>query len=154
MRAALDRIGPPPEGGDALGDGRDIVIHCPACRQENVPAVSYDLQEHQYGVSHTTTWVKCLACGTHLYSKVGPAGLMGKSPEELAGVVVFRLSLIGRATAVLAIGLCLFPWVGMGMALLATLINWRTRGWPKPLSRVALAISVVPTAGITYLVNS
>jgi hypothetical protein len=151
VRAALDRIGPSAEGVAALGDGRDIVIHCPACKQQNVPAVSYDHHERQYGVSHTTNWVKCLACGTHLYSKVKPEELIGRAPDELAKVVVFRLSFVARATALLAVVVCLFPWVGTGMALLATLINLRTRGWPKPLSRIALAVSLVPTVAISYM---
>lgn len=154
VRAALDRLAPPPVGIDVLGDGRDLIINCPACKHKHVPAVSYDHREKEYGVSHTSTWVKCLACGTHLHSKVAAGELFGRSPEQLESVVVFRLSLVGRATASLAVLLCLFPWVGCGMALLATIINWRTRGWPRWTSRVALAVSAVVTVGMTILINS
>lgn len=156
---ALDRVGTlaAEADGDANAtsgnDGHDIVINCPACKRAHVPAVSYEHHEQYHGVTRDTTWVKCLECGTHLYSKLSWHQLVGLTPERLAEVVVFRLSLIGRVTALLAVILCLFPWVGMGMALLATLINWRTRGWPKTLSRIALAISVIPTVGVTILVS-
>jgi hypothetical protein len=154
VRAALDGIAPPPAGAAALGDGRDLLINCPACGGKHVPAVSYDHQEQQYGVTHTSSWVKCLACGTHLHSKGSADELFGRTPEQLESVLAFRLSLVARATALLAVLTCLFPWVGFGMALLATLINWRTRGWPRLASRIALAVSVVVTAGMTILINS
>jgi hypothetical protein len=154
MRSALDTVAPPPQGPQALGDGRDLVIKCPACKRQQVPGVSYEHHEQSHGFTRTTTWVKCLACGTSLYSKVPPDQLVGRSPEQLAEVVVFRLSLIARATAILAVCVCLLPYVGTGMALLATLITWRTRGWPRPLSRIALAISVVPTVALIILLRT
>jgi hypothetical protein len=154
VRAALDRVAPPPEGPAATGDGRDLVINCPACKSSHVPAVSYDWKEQSHGFTRTTTWVKCLACGTSLYSKAPPEELFGRTPEQLQGVVVFRLSLIKSMTALLAAGLCLFPYVGFGMALLGTLINWRTRGWPRLTSRVALAVGAVTTAALIIFLRT
>jgi hypothetical protein len=157
VRNALDDIAPvPSSAGDvpqieSTWDGRDILINCPACGGRGVQAVSYQHEERSHGITHTTTWVKCLGCGTSLYSRVIPEELIGRTPEELEQVVVFRVSLVARVTAVLSIALCWFPWIGMAVALLATVLSWRTRGWPKALSRVALAIALVLTAAATVL---
>lgn len=154
IREALDRVAPEPVGVEAIGDGQNLLINCPSCRRTHVPAVSYDLKERSYGFTHTSNWVKCLACEAELHSKEPPGHLFGRTPEQLESVVVLRLSLIARATAVMALAVCLFPWVGLGMALLATLVNWRTRGWPRPASLIALAVSAVVTVGLTILINS
>jgi hypothetical protein len=158
VRAALDGLTTPAEVAGAAPldaaegwDGRDIRINCPACGRRGVQAVSYEHAERSHGISHTTYWVKCLACGTSLYSKAIPEELIGRTPEELEKVIVLRVSLVARVTAVLSIVLCIYPWVGLAVAMLATALTWRTRGWQKTLSRVALSISLLFTVAATVL---
>ncbi len=145
VRAALELAGPV----EGPNDGRDLIINCPACGRKNVSAVSFDLREHSRGITHTTTWVRCLTCKTDLYSQLRANDLSGCSPESLARILTLRVSLIRRALAVLAVITCPMPAVGFVMALSATLANWRTRGWPKITSRVALAIATVVTGIVT-----
>jgi hypothetical protein len=149
LRRALDRISA--IAGSA--DIHDLRINCPACKRRDVAAVSYDYHEQHYGVRRTSTWVKCLECGTHLYSKATPDELAAMSLGQRDEVIAFRISLIKRMMALFSAVLCWFPWVGFVVSLVSTLINWRTPAWPRLVSRIALAVATVVTTAVTILIS-
>jgi cation transporter-like permease len=130
----------------AAGDGRDLVIHCPKCGRPNTSARAY-----QGPVDRHITWVKCMACNGKLYSKLPANELTGLSPEQLSTIVVHPDSRGMRLFAILAIALCIFPYVGLIASAISTATNWKITGWPKRVSVIALAISVVMTALVTYV---
>jgi hypothetical protein len=128
------------------GDGCDLVINCPKCGRSNTSARAY-----QGPVDRHITWVKCLACKGKLYSKLPADELTGLSPEQLSTIVVHPDSRGMRLFAILAIALCIFPYVGLIAAAISTATNWNITGWPKRMSVIALAISVVMTALVTIV---
>jgi len=128
------------------GDGRDLVINCPKCRTQGAKAVAYDLVESMdVVIRHRTTWIKCLACGAKLYSKRKAEDLAGLSAEQLEKIVVVRISLISKLFAVLSILTCIIPFFGLVVSIIATLLNYRHRGWLRWFSLVGLIISIIPT---------
>ena len=149
LRGALDRI----SAAAGAPDIHDLRINCPTCKRQDVAAVSYDYHEQYHGIRRTTTWVKCLECGTHLYSKGTPDELAAMSLQQRGEAIAFRISLIKRIMAILAIVLCIYPWIGFVTALVAAVMNWRTPGWPKWTSRVALAVATPITVGVTILIS-
>jgi len=136
------------------GDGRDLIINCPACRKKNTPAVAFDLTEKLHGFAHTSSWVRCLSCKADLHSKLRADELRGMSAEMLAVHVRHRLPWIKTTTALFAAILCLFPWVGIIISPIAMIVNWRVRAWTRTLSIIALAISTIVTViGLIIISN-
>lgn len=134
------------------GDGRDLLINCPNCGTRGARAVCYDLIEtYKVVIKHRTTWVTCSACGYKLYSKVPADQLRGRSAQELEGIVVRRVSLISKFFAIVAILLCILPIMGLILAIIATILNWKNRGWLRKVSLVALVISGLITAAFAVL---
>lgn len=125
----------------------NLRINCPRCGAKETRAVCYTVRE-VLGliVWHKTHWVKCLACGTELYSRLPPKDLAGLPPDVLEGVVVFRRSFVARTVTLLAVLLFWTPLVGLMVSALAVILNWRSGGWPKRLSLIALVISALLTA--------
>src|SRR3954451_23179172 len=94
---------PSPPAGGAAGV-TPIKINCPKCGAKNVDAYITVLKESlDLVIRQTTTWVRCSACGTELYSKRPAEELFGRTPEELEGVVVARVSLVARVVTILAL---------------------------------------------------
>ena len=146
----LDRVQP----HAASGDGRDIRINCPACGAKSVAAISFNEEEKLHGITvKTTTWVKCQACGKHLYSKLSPEELSGRSPADLESFVVVRTSLIASSMAILAILLCVVPVLGLCLAVVSTVVNARRRGWARMLSLVALVISLLTSGWMIFVLK-
>lgn len=151
IKQDLDRLQPIADSGD----GRDIIINCPKCGTHGAKAVSYDLLETvNVVIRHRTTWVKCLTCGAKLYSKRPADELIGRSPEELARIVVARVSLIAKVFAILAIATCIFPMVGLAVGVVATIVNWRIEGWLRKLSISGAVVSLLMTALVLAVILS
>ena len=78
--------------------------------------LAWELVEHHGLITHRTTLVKCLACGTSLYSPRPADELVDLSPEQLSQIIVYRISLIARFLAIAAIALCIVPVLGLLMS--------------------------------------
>jgi len=122
-------------------------IHCPACGRRDVEA---QIVEHSEKVmqavvvhvsTHTTWWVVCSACKTRLYSKLSGAELKQKTADQLVGVVVPRVSLVRQFFAVASVLLAIMPFVGIGMGIIAYLVNRKYPGWPRTVSKVGLGVT-------------
>ena len=123
-------------------------INCPVCGCLDVPA---EIVEHQETMmqslvipmgTHTTWWVVCSECQAKLYSKLSAAGLAGKSPEELVGQVYYYVSFVHQFLAVAALLLSPAPGLGTILGLIAWLVNRKTPGWPRKLSKFAVLASL------------
>jgi len=139
------------------GQSPAFLINCPKCGAKHVPAKITTLKETlDLVIRQTTTWVKCSACGTSLYSKRPAAEIIGMTPEQLERVLVNRVSLVSRVVAILAIVLCLFPFVGLAVAALSMALNWKAHGWSRKLSLIALPIALLMTvvAGVVIMMDT
>jgi hypothetical protein len=67
------------------------------------------------------------------------------SAKELEPIIVVYRSFYSKAFAVLAVITCIIPFLGVFTGLLASLFNFRRRGWLRRLSFASLLISIVPT---------
>jgi hypothetical protein len=91
---------------------------------------------------------------------IGPAAIVGGGvavlinrwkPAPPPSADASRASSLGRSLAIL--GLLASPVIGIGLllAVTATLLNRKTRGWPGILSFVALAVSLVATGIVAFV---
>jgi hypothetical protein len=123
-------------------------IHCPVCHGQNLPGEIIESQETLMEnlvvpvARHTTWWVVCSRCKTRLYSRQNAAELQGKTPDDLAGLVYYRVSLVHQFLAVAAVVLAITPGLGVIMGLIAWFVNRKTPGWPQRLSKYALWTAV------------
>ncbi len=119
-------------------------IDCPACGAAGVPGLSYQIEERAYFVFvHRTAWVVCSACGRHLFSRLLLDDLLGQLPHQISDHLVLRDSLPGRLMAICAMILSPTPALGLIVAVIAVLINRKSLGWPKKISYIGLAISLI-----------
>ena len=123
-------------------------IHCPACRARDVEA---QIIEHSEKVTemlvvhmatHTTWWVVCSSCKAKLYSKVSGPELATRTADQLVGVVVPRVGLVKQFWAVASILLSIAPGLGIGVGLIAYLVNRKSIGWPRTASKIGLGLSI------------
>jgi hypothetical protein len=125
-----------------------VVIHCPLCDQKPVQAVVFDRRERALLLGLipllvlNSTWVTCTACRGELHSKVKSEHLFNRDPEELAAFIYARVSFIDKFLAISALLLAVFPLLGLLYALLAWVVNRKSRGWPKKVTVIALWVSI------------
>jgi hypothetical protein len=50
-------------------------------------------------------------------------------------------SLLSRFLALIAVLLCCVPFIGLGLSVLALLLNWKSSDWTRTCSRVGLVLS-------------
>ncbi len=91
--------------------------------------------------THTTWWVVCSACKARLFSKVSGSELATRTADQLVGVVVPRVGLVKQFWAVASILLAIAPLVGIIVAIIAYLVNRKSVGWPRTVSKIGLGIS-------------
>jgi hypothetical protein len=101
------------------------------------------LEEKRGLITHRTTWVKCLACNTSLFSRRSAGELAGFSAEQLSGIIVDRISLINRFLAIVALAMSLLPVLGFVLSLVSLAVNWPQSGWIKRVGWISLCISSV-----------
>lgn len=127
--------------------GRNVIIHCPACDGRNVSAQTYDQKATDKWLDLVTvwvsrsTWVICTNCRAKLYSKLNCIELQGKSPEEISDQISLQVSFVRKFLAILALCLAVFPYLGVVMAMIGVIANWKSRGWPKVLSYAGLCLT-------------
>ncbi len=99
--------------------------------------------------TNTTWWVVCSACKVKLYSKLNAANILGKTPGELVGQISVYTSFVNQFMAVAALLPSWAPALGTILALIAWLVNWKTPGWPRKLSKFAFLASLYLHRGPT-----
>ncbi len=134
-----------------------IRIHCPACGARDVPATIIEHREHvtEFAVvtvaTHTTWWVQCSNCKATLYSKLNGAQLETKTADELVGLVYYRVSFVHQFLAIAAVALSFTPGLGTLLAAVAWVVNRKTKGWPRKLSKLAFIMSFVFLGGLILM---
>ena len=99
------------------------------------------------------TCVKCLDCGTIQLTKLPLKDLEGLSPGGLQPWLFPRVSIIAKFIALASILLFCAPVVGLGLGVAGLIMNFRSGGWPKVVSIVAIVLSLpVTLLGIVGLV--
>jgi hypothetical protein len=135
-----------------------IRFHCSACKQENVDGLVIQLRESIRAywllplLAISTWWVICSLCGAQHFSKYGFDELSWRTPEDLVDAIYMRTSLVNRILAWLALLLSCLPLIGLIFAIAAVAVNHRTRGWPRTLSLVGLALTTLFHAVFAVLI--
>jgi hypothetical protein len=125
-----------------------VVFDCPQCRSANVRGTAYDLRETVRLSDRTPVWgwqshwVRCSNCRVELYADRPSKELARVSAATVNQHVHAYLPLTKRFLAVASLLVGWTPVVGVVLALLATLVNVNTRGWPRWLSIAGLVIAV------------
>ena len=119
-------------------------IDCPACGAVGVPGLPYQLKERlNFVFVHKTAWVVCSACGRHLVSRLLLDDLLDQQPHQISDHLTVGNSLPGRVMAICAMILSPAPALGPIVAVIAVLINRKSLGWPKTVSYIGLAVSLI-----------
>lgn len=101
--------------------------------------------------SHTTWWVVRGGCKARLFSKLPGPELRQRTPDELVGFVVPRVSLIHQFLAVASVVLAITPFVGVRMGLIAYLVNRKSPGWTRVMSKVGLWLTGILHLGLILI---
>jgi ribosomal protein S27E len=132
--------------------GTQIRINCPMCGARNVIGHGYFQDEvTEFIIKRTTSWVQCSACGTALYSRDPATALVGRTPAQLEGVVIWRVSPIKKLLVSAACVLCVWPLVGLVTALAALITTWHIRGRWRRAARIAFGLSILAHVGLLLL---
>lgn len=137
--------------------GSEIRIDCPVCLAPGVAAETYDQKQTDTYLGFIplivsrSTWVVCRQCGARLSSRVKAAELAGKTTDELAGLIALRASFLRKTLAVLGLLLAIVPFVGPVMAVIAFVANRKIPGWPKKISVAGLAIALLISAFLVFV---
>jgi hypothetical protein len=123
-----------------------VQFECPHCGNQS-SGTAYDLRETirvstrvpRWGwQSH---WVRCGKCKSELHADCSAADLVGASPTIVNGHVRAYVSFPKRVLATASLLLCWAPVLGVLVALVATVANMGTRGWPRWVSLGSLVLS-------------
>ena len=125
-----------------------LVLDCPACKA-NVTAESYTHTEQLVMLAaipiapkSRTYWLNCPSCGETLRSSLPASELRDQPAAVISQHVRHRVSPVKKLLAILAIGLFFMPLLGLLLGVGALIVNYKTAGWAKKLSWIALALSV------------
>ena len=134
--------------------GPALRFHCSACGCGDASARTF-----QYGERATllhvvplspyteTNYVKCENCGESFVSDVSVFDLPNYTPDQIAGVLHRRISLVVLTLTICGILLFVFPIVGLAVNVIALILNWRRRGhWTRKVSWIGTVLSVPTTA--------
>jgi len=137
--------------------GPTIVMHCPLCNANSVPADSYE-QIDRLGLFWVipllrvrNTFVQCSACGKKSIAKVTTNEIADYSADELSYYLTGYISIVARFLAIASLLLFWAPAIGLVLGISAVLANLRTVGWPRMMSWVGAILSGIVTIGLLVL---
>jgi hypothetical protein len=124
-----------------------VTVHfeCPKCQSQSV-GTAYDLRETirvstrvpKWGwQSH---WVRCAKCKSELHADCSAKELVGASATTVSGHIRAYIPFPKRFMAMASLVLCWAPVLGVGVGLMAVVVNWRTSGWPRWVSLMGLML--------------
>jgi|GEM_PF-4962064 len=132
--------------------GPEILFHCSACGEQDTLAETSEQCDTVAAIGKATTFVKCKSCRKTFISEIGIDEIADLSPTELAPRLSKRILLFNKMLAFLGVGLCWVPLVGLVIALIALVCNWKTAKWLKTLSLVGVALSLaIPFLMLVYV---
>jgi predicted nucleic-acid-binding Zn-ribbon protein len=133
-------------------EGPTVTMDCPSCGRRG-PAESKEVFEQGTlfllipSFRHRTTWLTCRNCGKTFYVNRSLEELSGLHPAELGGMLYDNPSYWGPTILVLiALACSVIPFVGLLVAFLTQPWIWKSPGWQRILSWVALIISFISTS--------
>lgn len=126
-----------------------VTVHfeCPNCRSPSV-GTAYDLRETIRVSTRVPTWgwqshwVRCAKCKSELHADCSAKELVGASPVTVSEHVRAYIPFPKRFMAMASLVLCWAPVLGVGVGLLAALMNWRTPSWPRWMSLIGLILGI------------
>jgi hypothetical protein len=139
--------------------GPDVKINCPRCESTEVDATSFE-QVEQLGLFYViplmkfrNTFVTCSQCRRKLTSRISTDEIAKFTAADLSAHLGDGVSFVAKFVAILALLMCIIPFIGAGLGLLGVILNWRTKGWPLTLSIVGTAISGILTIGLAVIMS-
>jgi hypothetical protein len=129
--------------------GPSVRINCPLCHAKAADGKSFEQVDHLklfYVVPLfrlRNTFVKCGACGKQLIAKVSTDEIEKYSANELSDLLIGRVPFVSQFLAVASVALCWAPFVGLVMGIISLIANWRSPGWPKAVSWIGTALSIL-----------
>ncbi len=85
--------------------------------------------------------VRCLSCDSVQLSRL-PLSELGKfSAAELQPWLYQRVSIIAKFIALASILLFCAPFVGLALGIIGLIMNFRSGGWPRAVSIVAIVLA-------------
>lgn len=137
--------------------GPDVKINCPRCEAADVEASSFE-QVEQLGLFYViplmkfrNTFVTCSQCHRKLTSKISTDEIAKFTATDLSPHLGDGVSFVAKFVAILALLMCIIPFVGAGLGLLGVILNWKTKGWPLTLSIVGTAIGGILTTVLAVI---
>jgi hypothetical protein len=130
--------------------GPIIKIHCPHCHKRDVDAY--------FGVVNETTTVafipveeveyelvKCSSCGTRFETKSDFSEILKMTSDEieLQKILKYPFDFVSFSIAVIALLFGVFPVIGPVFALLAILLNRKSRRWIRYFAWSSLVVSLI-----------
>lgn len=128
-----------------------LQITCPWCGRTGT-GISYE-QTDWLRLLHLVplfrwrnVFVRCFTCKKELVARCSLAELQQFNPLTRQHYLVKRVSFVAQTCAILGLGLCWAPLVGIIPATIAFIMTRRSPGWAAKVSVVALALSALTTA--------
>jgi hypothetical protein len=131
--------------------GPRLRIDCGRCGVSGAAASSRDLIDtirllFVIPFRFTNTFVTCQSCGAKHISQLCCQDLKEHRDADVTPFVSYHVSFVVRFLAVMSLLLCLFPFLGLALSLIAVCSAYKTRGWPRKLAMIAVLISGLVTA--------
>lgn len=130
-------------------EGPEVQIHCPACDQACPDASTAEVVETAKLLwffpifQMRNTYITCSNCGKGYSIKPRLEELADYTSDELSEMLLkSRASVVGTIFAILAVLCMALPHVNYVVALIAVLINLKSRGWQKAVSVIMLIVSI------------
>ncbi len=139
-------------------DSIPLRMNCPACGTPDVQAQAWQQAEQilafhliPLGGERATTWVQCTQCRETLLSRVSLPELQILPPHQAGDWLRVRASLPAQLMAVLSVGLFWAPGIGLFVAILAWLLNRKSRSWTRKCSRIGLGANLFVSLALLLL---
>lgn len=131
--------------------GPMVEITCPKCGQ-SYEASSIEITEWVKLfivipiLRLCNTYLTCTHCRKCYHVKLRLDELAYADREDLDAMLAeSRTSFMASFFVILTLVLCILPFVGLLPALVSLIITWKTGGWQKIITWIALAVSLVAT---------
>lgn len=131
------------------GPEEALEMDCPVCAGPS-NATAWQQFERIYlvglipiGGPRQTTWVACPGCRQKFYSRRALPDLRILPAAQVGDWLVVRESLVHQLLAVASIGLCWAPIVNLVVAIIAWLLNRKSRTWTRVASIIGLGLNLL-----------
>jgi ABC-type sugar transport system permease subunit len=132
--------------------GPPVEFACPRCSSGPAAGSSYEQIDSAYlffvipFLRLHNTYVVCGNCSRRLATRMTLDDLRQCEGVDISRFVFHRVSFVAKTLSVLSLVLCLFPFLGMILAVLALAGTFKSPGVWRTIAIISLVISVVPAS--------